>query len=346
MACLLVPQVALLAAVAPVHASPDLVLPWPERVTADAPAGQPVSFRSHSPFAFSDVGKGPGDDPPTNGQGTFFLPANASPGAPAPAVVLLHGASGVMNARGLTYARQFAAQGVAALVLDVFGARRERATGFVNRLLEITEAMFLADAYAALDYLAARPDIDARRIALIGFSYGGMVATYAAYAQVAERYAPSGHRFAAHVAFYAPCIAEFDDHRATGAPLLMLYGARDAIIDPERCARVAAQLEEGGSAVEIVVYQNAVHQWDGQFGAEREIGRSLAPCSFVVERDGTVLDRNFLWLPMANGFLRKIMLALCADNEGYLIGQNNEVRARSNRDMGEFLERAFYPPER
>ena len=204
--------------------------------------------------------------------------------------------------------------------------------------------MFLADAYAALAFLAERPEIDPRRIALIGFSYGGMVTTYAAYAQVAERYAPGGPRFAAHVAFYAPCIAEFEDHRTTGAPLLMLYGARDAIIDPERCARVAAQLEEGGSEVEVIVYEDAVHQWDGQFGAEREIGRSLAPCSFVVERDGTVLDRNLLWLPMANGFLRKVMLALCADGEGYLIGRNDEVRTRSNRDMGEFLERAFYPP--
>src|SRR3546814_5509160 len=75
-----------------------------------------------------------------------------------------------------------AAQGVAALAVDVFAPRRERASGFINRLLEITEAMFLADAYAALDYLATRPEIDAGRVALVGFSYGGMVATYAAYA--------------------------------------------------------------------------------------------------------------------------------------------------------------------
>src|SRR3546814_3480297 len=64
-----------------------------------------------------------------------------------------------------------------------------------------SDLMFLADAYAALDYLATRPEIDAGRVALVGFSYGGMVATYAAYAQVAERYAPNGRRFAAHVAF-------------------------------------------------------------------------------------------------------------------------------------------------
>src|SRR3546814_476350 len=245
----------------PAAAAPDLVLPWPESGEAAGPAGERVTFDSSSPFALSNVGNGAGEEeaPATEAIGTLFLPPGASPAAPVPAVVLLHGASGVQSVRELTYARQFAAQGVAALAVDVFAPRRERASGFINRLLEITEAMFLADAYAALDYLATRPEIDAGRVALVGFSYGGMVATYAAYAQVAERYAPNGRRFAAHVAFYAPCIAEFEDGRATGAPVMMLWGGRDAIVDPGRCARVARQLEAGGSAVETAVYRSEEH---------------------------------------------------------------------------------------
>jgi len=335
---------ALLAGLLPAAAlaAPDLVLPWPEAGSGAAVAGQRVSFASHSPFSLADVGD-PEAAPTTQAAATLFLPPAASAAAPVPAVVILHGASGVQSVRELTYGRQFAAQGVAALVVDVFAARRERATGFVNRLLEITEAMFLADAYAGLDYLAARPEIDGDRIALIGFSYGGMVTTYAAYEQVAARYAPGGPRFAAHVAFYAPCIAEFEDSRATGAPLLMLYGGRDAIVDPERCARVARQLEDGGGAVEAVVYPEAVHQWDGRFASEREIGRNLAPCWFYVERDGTVRDK-WLWLPMTTVFYRKVILGLCVAGEGYLIGRNDEIRARSNRDMGQFLERALNAP--
>jgi acetyl esterase/lipase len=160
---------------------------------------------------------------------------------------------------------------------------------------------------------------------------------------VAERYAPGGPRFAAHVAFYAPCIAEFEDSRATGAPLMMLYGGRDALVDPQRCARVAEQLEAGGAEVQTVVYPEAVHQWDGRFAGERQIGRNLADCRFYVERDGTVRDRA-LWLPMSSVFTRRIVLGLCADSEGYLIGRNDRVRALSNRDMGRFLERAFVAP--
>jgi dienelactone hydrolase len=332
-----------LASVAgPAAAAPDLVLPWPDDDSGPAVTGERITFGSHSPFTLSDVGD-PAESPETQAAATLYLPPAASAAAPVPAVVILHGASGVQSVRELTYARQFAAQGVAALVIDVFAPRRDRATGFVNRLLQITEAMFLADAYAGLDYLAAREEIDASRVALIGFSYGGMVATYAAYEQVAQRYAPGGPRFAAHVAFYAPCIAEFEDNRSTGAPLLMLYGGRDAIIDPKRCARIAEQLEAGGSEVETVVYPEAVHQWDGRFTSEREIGRNLADCWFYVERDGTVRDKA-LWLPMSTVFYRKVILGLCADGEGYLIGRNDAVRARSNQDMGQFLERALNGP--
>src|SRR3546814_1050640 len=55
-------------------------------------------------------------------------------------------------------------------------------------------------------------------------------------------------------------------------------------VDPGRCARVARQLEAGGSAVETAVYPDAVHQWDGRFAAEREIGRNIAGCRFYIGR--------------------------------------------------------------
>ena len=38
-------------------------------------------------------------------------------------------------------------------------------------------------------------------------------------------------RFAGPVAFYGPCIARFADSRTTGAPLLMVYGEKDELID-------------------------------------------------------------------------------------------------------------------
>ena len=254
-------------------------------------------------------------------------------------MVVLHGAGGVLAAREHTYGRQFAAMGAAALVVDVFGARRDRASGFTERLLEITESMAIADAYAGLRFLAARPEVDPGRVALIGFSYGAMATMYALSAGVAGLMAPGGERFAAHAAFYGPCIARFADPRTTGAPLLILYGTDDALIDPVRCEEFAADARRGGSRVDVIAYPGAVHQWDG--GQPRHpIGQLLNRCRLSVEADGGVRDLR-TGLPMSGPILRRAILALCVDDEPYMIGADDAVRARSNRDLGHFLDPIF-----
>jgi dienelactone hydrolase len=251
---------------------------------------------------------------------------------------MLHGSAGMISDRA-KYGPQLAAMGIAVLLVETYDSRRDLATSFIDRVLHITETMFVADAYAALHYLADRPEIDGRRVALAGFSYGGMATEYAMYAQMAEALSPDGLRFVGHVAFYAPCIARFADSRTTGAPLLMLYGAGDELIRPDRCEQVANELRAGGSHVEIISYPGAVHQWDG--GMPRGvIGRQLAGCRFLVSRGGTVRDQN-TGLPMSGPFLRKIILGLCTGSRPYPIGRDDAVRAESNRDFGKFLARVF-----
>jgi dienelactone hydrolase len=199
--------------------------------------------------------------------------------------------------------------------------------------------MFVADAYAGLQALAARPEIDPHRIVLTGFSYGGMAATYALYAQIADRLAPPGLRFAGHVAFYAPCIARFDDSRTTGAPLLMLYGGGDELMRRDRCDEVAGDLRLGGSLVRMIVYPAAVHQWDGMM-PRGKIGRQLAGCSLRVEQDGRVRDERTV-LPMSGPYLRRMILGLCTEARPYPIGRDDAVRAKSNRDFAQFLSEVF-----
>jgi len=309
--------------------------PWPSaEATADI-RGQPVTCPSSSPFTPRDAARAG----PTMAVGTLYLPPGGATPVPSrsmPAVVLLHGAGGVLAAREHTYGRQLAAMGAAALVVDVFGARRDRASGFTQRLLEITESMAIADAYAGLRFLAARPEVDPRRVALVGFSYGAMATMYALNAGVAALMAPGGERFAAHAAFYGPCIARFVDPRTTGAPLLILYGTDDALIDPARCQEFAADTRRGGSTVEVIAYAGALHQWDG--GLPRQpIGRLLGRCRLSVREDGSVRDLRS-GLPMSSPILRRAILVLCVDDEPYMIGADATVRARSNRDLGRFLD--------
>ncbi len=198
----------------------------------------------------------------------------------------------------------------------------------------------LADAYAGLGWLAARPDVDPERIAVVGFSYGALVSLLAAQEQVARIFAPAGPRFAGHVAFYAPCIAIFDDRTTTGRPVLMLAGDEDEIVTPERCDTAATNLRAGGSAVEVIRYPGAYHQWDGAWSGPRRIGRTLDGCRLRVALGRQVHDRNTM-LPMIDSFTRKMILGLCSDSSGYLIGRDDAVRARSNADLGRFLQRVL-----
>jgi len=324
----------------PVTAGPVDLTNWPDHKTLDGRRGEIVTYPSHSPFTLWEVGKSDLLDPPTDARAALFLPENASADAPVPAVVLLHGAAGVLGSRELTYGAQFAEMGVAALVIDAFGARRDRASGFIDRLLNVTETMALADAYSGLRFLDDMPAIDGDRVALMGFSYGAISTMLAAFAQTAETLNPDGKRFAAHVAFYGPCIARFDDIRATGAPVLLLAGSEDGIVDPERCGEIVEDLREGGAEAEFVLYEGAYHQWDGRFPGPRTIGRNLADCDLNVNEKGVVRDTLTL-LPMSGPFLRKVILGVCSDSDGYLIGRDDAIRDRSNRDVGAFLMRAF-----
>jgi dienelactone hydrolase len=335
---------ALCAMAAPVSWS-RLAEPWPDPATlADIP-GVPVSWPSTSPFAPEDIGAGSEEAPPTTAHGRLYLPPGPLAARSVPAVILLHGSGGILPSRESTYAPQLARMGVAALVVDSFGARRDRGTGFIDRVINISETMILADAYSGLGLLAARPEIDPRRIVLTGFSYGAMATMYALYTQVADKMAPAESsggrlRFAGHVAFYGPCIARFENSRTTGAPLLMLIGGKDEIVEQRRCAEIAADLRAGGSRVDTIVYPDAVHQWDGTFDA-RPIGRNISDCSFLVERDGTIRDRN-TGLAMTGPFLRKMIIGLCTLGAGpYPIARNDRVRAQATADYGRFLANIF-----
>lgn len=341
LAALVVLAAAAGAILAPAAARAALAMeaPWPSGKPGADVVETEVSFPSRSPFTLAQVEEAP----VAEARARYVAPAGAGPGSALPAVVLLHGASGVRDFREGVYARQLARQGVAALILDVFGARRDLATGFTDRLIHITETMMLADAYAGLDWLAGRPEIDGDRIAVMGFSYGGMASLVAAYRQVAETLAPDGPRFAAHVAFYGPCIARFEDTATTGAPVLMLWGGRDEIVDEMRCREIAADQRGGGSPVEITVFPDAVHQWDGGRTHAWRAPRGLAGCRFTVTPDGAIHDERTP-LPMLGPKTRMAMLAACSDRDGYLIQSNETIRALSNAVVARFLDPLLFPP--
>ncbi|MDN2568150.1 dienelactone hydrolase family protein [Aquibium sp. A9E412] len=292
-----------------------------------APPPRPVRFASASPTILPDIARGPRHAPPVELCGELHLPADTS--GPVPACVVLQGLGGPMPAREGAYGRLLADAGCAGLVIDGFAARGIRSRTDTMRALRLTEAMMLADAFAALAYLAERPEIDAGRIHVVGFSYGGMIAMLCAYRQIADLYARSAHRFAGHISYYGCSIARLDAPATTGSPVLLLVGGRDGNVSVPRSHAIADDMQRGGSPVRLVVYEDACHQWDGEDETPRHVNFNLRNCRMRVAPDNTITDER-TGLRMRGATSRALLIATAADPRGYTILRDRATTRRSN----------------
>ena len=188
--------------------------------------------------------------------GQLRIPANG--GEDMPAVVILHGSAGV-DSRGALYARALNDAGIATLEIDMWGARGIAGGGQRPQLPTVT----LPDAFGALDYLANTPGIDAQRVGVLGFSWGGVMSMLSANQSYTDLLG-GGRKFAAHVAHYPVCwgynvVPTITFDNLTGAPVLIQIGNLDDYDEGEApCENLAASFPE----VSVNVYPNAYHAWD------------------------------------------------------------------------------------
>lgn len=192
---------------------------------------------------------------------------------PFPAIVLLHGCSGMWGRDGEptrhyeAWARHFQKRGFVALLLDSFGPRGEKeiCTQGIRKIHPARERA--ADAHAALAWLAARPDVRKDGIHLLGWSNGG-IAVLQALASPRKAEAEPGLAFRSAVAFYPNCLGLVDTF-ASRIPLLVLAGAADDWTPARTCEAMAASARQRGVPIEIDVYAGAHHAFDGLEGGVR-----------------------------------------------------------------------------
>jgi dienelactone hydrolase len=189
---------------------------------------------------------------------------------PFPAVVLLHTCGGLQQ-HVLEWSVRLRDHGYVAVVLDSFTPRGERSV-CGNWRVSLDEVM--ADAYAALAHLRTRPYVDARRIGVMGFSYGAM----ATLRLTSASYRGSGHpratSFGAAVALYPYCTdsraglpPDTRDrlnnlHDDVDTPLLMLLAGADDQAPPLGCTEKGEALARAGRPVSFKLYPGAPHAFD------------------------------------------------------------------------------------
>jgi dienelactone hydrolase len=223
------------------------------------------SYASSTPATVMELIRANAPRPAAMAQGQLALPPDAALETKLPAVVLVHGSGGIYPELFSYWVKLFNAQGIAVLVIDVFGPRGVKSTG--EDQSQVPFAADTADAFAALGMLASHPRIDAKRIAVMGFSRGGITAVRSGALPIIQGSAPAGLRFAAHVALYSGgCAGQLAVTAKPGAfspePMLFVHGDADDYAAMSDCRIYAQRIQAAGTPTEFVVLPGVGHKFD------------------------------------------------------------------------------------
>ena len=180
--------------------------------------------------------------------GHLALPSG---GGPHPAVVVIHEIFG-LNDHIRDVADRFAAEGYAALAVDLFAGRNRAlcmARFMGGLLLNALDHQGIRDLRRTLDWLAVRPEVAAERVGAVGFCMGGSFAI---------AWAAGDDRLQAIAPFYAQNPRPFEAVQRL-CPVVGSYPGNDFTAGMGR--RLDRALDDADIEHDIVVYPGARHSF-------------------------------------------------------------------------------------
>jgi dienelactone hydrolase len=185
---------------------------------------------------------------------------------PRPAVLICHTAAG-RNEFVERKARRLAWQGYACFALDNYGKGKLGTTPEENSALMapfmMDRRMLLKRLQAGLAAASALPIIDARRIAIMGFCFGGLCALDLARSNADIRGAVSFHGLLKPSGLTEPKIR---------AKVLMMHGYDDPLAPPEDVLAIAREFTDAGADWQLHAYGHTVHAFTNPIANNRSGG--------------------------------------------------------------------------
>jgi len=193
----------------------------------------------------------------------FFEPAST----PRAGVLVFPEAFGISE-HAISRAQRLATMGYVALACDLHGDGKliddlEQAIGALKPLFA-DPSRTRARAAGGLQALTARSEVDAARVAAIGFCFGGTMAL---------ELARSGAQLAAVTGFHSGLgtAAPKTDARAIKARVLVCIGADDPMIPADQRAEFEAEMRDAGIDWQMHLYGKTVHSFTNQAAAKRNM---------------------------------------------------------------------------
>jgi dienelactone hydrolase len=223
-----------------------------------------------------------------------------------PAVVMMHGRSGVyskrasgvydattLSLRHKAWGRRWSRAGYIAILVDGF-APRGYPQGFPRfsydrRPQELNEVTVRPrDAYGALAYLRSRLDVDPGRIGQQGWSNGGSAAISTMSVEAPGITSPTpSSGFRAALIFYPACglKGQFDSKPFRPyAPTLVFQGTADEEVSYQRCVSLVEKSRAGGGDIAILLFAGATHSFDSPDRERQKVAANVAATQDAVER--------------------------------------------------------------
>ena len=171
---------------------------------------------------------------------------------PVPAVIALHGAGG--NVSGMErYASVLAAEGLAVYLLHYFDRTGTEPADLQS--MKRNFPLWMKTLWDAISFIETQPQVDRKRIALLGFSLG-------AYLSLAN--SAIDPRVKAVVEFFGGMPKEMKLFMRRLCPVLILHGEADPIVPVEEAYQLQKLLVKRGIAYEIKIYPRAGHGFESE----------------------------------------------------------------------------------
>lgn len=311
-----------------------------EVVFANGVGGQTIDIPSASPLNYWQAISDPAAMPRITVDGKLFLPTDAK--GRLPVVVIVPGSLSIA-ASHLRHAETLVGMGIAAFVLDPFGAR-----GVTSTVANQAQFSFAASAYdvaATVDVLAKHPALDSTRIGLQGHSRGGSAVLTAVTRLFCETIHGSALQVRAVLAAYPWCGHQFLDPDVGRTEVRVLVGDQDDWVSPQQAQGYVQALRLSGDEATIRIVAGAEHSFDREEPIQHIPEASVSPAAPT----GYVADDGALVHPTEGRPDRTLTdrdLAIYALKAGYgvrgaTIGSQGDQPALFRTEMTAFFRRTL-----